>query len=46
MPGCAESLKSPGGAVLPTQAAGTGTRYIYQIDGTTGKFVLAGQQAL
>jgi len=36
----------PGGAVLPTQAAGTGTRYIYQIDGTTGKFVLAGQQAL
>jgi len=36
----------PGGAVLPTQAAGTGTRYLYQIDAGSGKFVLAGEQAL
>lgn len=36
----------PGGAVFPTQAAGTGTRYIYQIDAGSGKFVLFGQQAL
>jgi hypothetical protein len=31
----------PGGVALPAQAAGTGTRYVLQIDGTSGKFVLA-----